>query len=178
MDKKLSDNEIVKALECCANFSTQKDCDLCPIGVIKCFEQENLMPQFALDLINRLKEGRKTFFRIAKQRNEEKRELQKKIDELKEKTTDLHLDKQELMNEISEHKNAHERLNEAYVNLNNLYQQAVKETAKEIFEKLLGYMGSQQQFCIVDEEHKTLIDCDKLFDFVGNLAKEKGVEVE
>ena len=47
------------------------------------------------------------------------------------------------------------------------------DTAKEIFEKLLGYIGSQQQFCIVDEEHKTLIDCDKLFDFVGNLAKEK-----
>ena len=81
-EKKLTDEEIVKALECCANFSTQKDCDLCPIGVIKCFEQENLMPQLALDLINRLKEGRKTFFRIAKQRNEEKRELQKKIEEL------------------------------------------------------------------------------------------------
>lgn len=31
---------------------------------------------------------------------------------------------------------------------------------------------------LTDEEHKTLIDCDKLFDFVGNLAKEKGVEVE
>lgn len=53
-EKKLTDEEIVKALECCANFSTQKDCDLCPIGVIKCFEQENLMPQLALDLINRL----------------------------------------------------------------------------------------------------------------------------
>lgn len=52
------------------------------------------------------------------------------------------------------------------------------ECAKEIFEKLLGYIGSQQQFCIVDEEHKTLIDCDKLFDFVGKLAQEKGVEVE
>ena len=60
-----------------------------------------------------------------------------------------------------------------------LTQQAVKDTAKEIFENLLGYIGSQQQFCIVDEEHKTLIDCDKLFDFVGNLAKERyGVEVE
>ena len=52
------------------------------------------------------------------------------------------------------------------------------DTAREIFEKLLGYIGSQQQFCIVDEEHKTLIDCDKLFNFVGNLAKEKyGVDL-
>ena len=56
---------------------------------------------------------------------------------MKEKTTDLHLDKQELMNEISEHKNAHERLNEAYINLNNLYQQAVKDTAKEILTELI-----------------------------------------
>ena len=52
------------------------------------------------------------------------------------------------------------------------------DTAKEIFEKLLGWIGSQQQFCVVDEEHKTLIDCDKLFNFVGNLAKEKyGVDL-
>ena len=66
-------------------------------------------------------------------------EKQKQVDELKEKTTDLHLDKQELMNEISEHKNAHERLNEAYVNLNNLYQQAVKDTAKEIYAQVLEW---------------------------------------
>ena len=57
-------------------------------------------------------------------------------------------------------------------------RQAVKDAAKEIFERVFGYMGSQQQFCIVNEEHKTLIDCDKLFDFVGKLAKEKGVELE
>ena len=54
-----------------------------------------------------------------------------------------------------------------------LIEKIKSDTSKEIFEKLLGYIGSRQQFCIVDEEHKTLIDCDKLFDFVGNLAKEK-----
>ena len=54
-EKKLTDEEIVKALECCANGGSQKDCELCPIGIIKCFEQENLMPQLALDLINRQK---------------------------------------------------------------------------------------------------------------------------
>lgn len=57
-------------------------------------------------------------------------------------------------------------------------KQAVKDTTKEIFEKLLNYIGSQQQFCIVNDGHKTLIDCDKLFEFVGKLAQEKGVEVE
>lgn len=56
--------------------------------------------------------------------------------------------------------------------------QAVKDTAKEIFEKLFGFMGSKQKFVIVNDDHKTLIDCDELFSFVGQLAKEKGVEVE
>lgn len=54
----------------------------------------------------------------------------------------------------------------------------VKKTAEEIFEKLLGYMGTNQKFCIVDDEHKTLIDCDKLFEFVGRLGEEYEVKLE
>ena len=61
--------------------------------------------------------------------------------------------------------------------INDMAIIARKETA-EIFHKLFSYIGSQQLFCIVDEDHKTLIDCDKLFEFVGNLAKQFGVEVE
>lgn len=53
-----------------------------------------------------------------------------------------------------------------------------KQTQRDIFEKLFSYIGSQQQFCIVNDDYKTLIDCDKLFEFVGNLAKQYGVEVE
>lgn len=53
-----------------------------------------------------------------------------------------------------------------------------KQTQRDIFEKLFSYIGSQQQFCIVNDNYKTLIDCDKLFEFVGNLAKQYGVEVE
>ena len=195
-EKKLTDEEIVKALECCANGGSQKDCDLCPIGVIKCFEQENLMPQLALDLINRLKEGRKTFFRIAKQRNEEKRELEKKVEELQTEIERLKEENEYLdmvaKQALTGYQNTQVQVDELTEKLGKVLsgikadellvakgiEQAVKDTAKEIFEKLLGYMGSQQQFCIVDEEHKTLIDCDKLFDFVGKLAKEKGVEVE
>jgi hypothetical protein len=64
------------------------------------------------------------------------------------------------------------------MNFYNAGYRKESDTAREIFEKLLCYIGSQQQFCIVDEEHKTLIDCDKLFDFVGNLAKEEyGVDL-
>lgn len=53
-----------------------------------------------------------------------------------------------------------------------------RKTATEIIDKIFSYIGGQQQFCIVDDGHKTLIDCDKLFEFVGNLAKQYGVEVE
>jgi chromosome segregation ATPase len=95
-------------------------------------------------------------------------ELQKQVDELKAENA--------ILNKQVDRKDKAivREMNIGYEN----ERQTVKDTAKEIFEKLLGYIGSQQQFCIVDEEHKTLIDCDKLFDFVGNLAKEKGVEVE
>ena len=65
-------------------------------------------------------------------------EQKEEIERLTGENTDLHLDKQELMNEISEHKNAYARLNDAYVNLNNLYQQAVKDTAKEILHEEFG----------------------------------------
>ena len=61
----------------------------------------------------------------------ENAELQKQVDVLKEQNMDLQLDKQDLLNKISEHENAYKRLDEAYVNLNNLYQQAGKETAKK-----------------------------------------------
>ena len=44
-------------------------------------------------------------------------EQKAEIDKLKEQNMGLHLDKQELMNELSEHKNAYARLDEAYDNL-------------------------------------------------------------
>lgn len=67
--------------------------------------------------------------------NQKNAELQKQVDELTDKNMELRLNAIDLMNEISEHKNDYARLNEAYVNLNNLYQQAVKDTAKEIWKK-------------------------------------------
>ena len=85
-------------------------------------------------------------------RDRENAELQKQVDDLTKKCSEIYWFKQ--------------------------YEKAEKDTAKEIFEKLLGFMGSKQKFVIVNDDHKTLIDCDELFGFVGRLAKEKGVEVE
>lgn len=53
-----------------------------------------------------------------------------------------------------------------------------KETVKKIIEELLGYIGSNQKFCVVDDERFELIRSDKLFDFVGDLAKKYGVNLE
>jgi hypothetical protein len=85
------------------------------------------------------------------------------------------------LNEKKDFKYAQEQIGRFIVQVDLLKKELAKkesDTAREIFEKLLCYIGRQQQFCIVDEEHKTLIDCDKLFDFVGNLAKEEyGVDL-
>ena len=58
-DKKLSDNEIIKALECCAvdsNGGKSSDCKNCPLNYLQdadCFYF--IIQQNALDLINRQK---------------------------------------------------------------------------------------------------------------------------
>ena len=202
MDKKLSDNEIVKALDndcLCVVYGV--DCESCPLREKDC----KILPEAIKDLIHRLQgenkqlkcdsyrtswkakfleakaeierlTERETFLENAWKTSREstqtveialkanrarEEELQKQVDELTDK-----------LGKVLSGIKADELLVAKGI------EQAVKDTAKEIFEKLLGYIGSQQQFCIVDEEHKTLIDCDKLFDFVGKLAKEKGVEVE
>ena len=191
VEKKLTDEAIVKALECCANWDGQKDCDLCPIGVIKCFEQENLMPQLALDLINRLKEGRKTFFRIAKQRNEEKRELEKKIDEqqaeierLKEENFVLYRDRftkkelddiadfrvkkatAELQKQVDGLKASREiEINELHEQHAIVAEEIKKDTAKEIFTDLL-------------KEFSIRKSCGNAEVVVREMANRKGVEVE
>lgn len=91
-------------------------------------------------------------------------ELQKQVYKLKRKNTDLCLDKQDLMNEISEHKNAYARLNEAYVNLNKLYEQAIKDTAKEICDLILEHWQGHD-----------LVECDWL---IVAISKKYGVDMK
>jgi hypothetical protein len=55
-ERKLTDNEVIKALECCASSNTSIACKGCPFdesGV--CCEQENAVLKVALVLINRQK---------------------------------------------------------------------------------------------------------------------------
>lgn len=50
-DKKLTDAEVKKALECCSTYHDVSSCQNCPLDG-KC--EPNLLEQYALDLINRL----------------------------------------------------------------------------------------------------------------------------
>ncbi len=52
-----------------------------------------------------------------------------------------------------------------------------KATANEIIEKLLGYLGSNQKFVIVNDNRTTWVDCEKLFAYIEETAKEYGLEV-
>lgn len=87
--------------------------------------------------------------------------LEKEILELKAQCAELDADNIRIHNNLAVYRNS-----------------VKKETAKEIIQDLLGYIGTCQQFCIVNDGHKTLIDCDKLFGFIEELAKKYGVVVE
>ena len=52
-DKKLTDNEIIKALECCSK-PVSENCKECPLCSTDCMEVD--IEKLALDLINRLQE--------------------------------------------------------------------------------------------------------------------------
>lgn len=52
----MTDNEIIKALECCTKGTTSDVCDDCPLRTTDiCTEEENGVLKLALDLINRQK---------------------------------------------------------------------------------------------------------------------------
>ena len=57
-------------------------------------------------------------------------------------------------------------------------QEERKETAEKFYDKVMSFIGSNQKFWIVDEEHITIIQVDKLFDFVMETAKQLGVEIK
>ena len=114
-EKKLTDEEIVKAILQSIEYSK----------TITYFDEwgncKSIMMTDILEFINRLKEGRKTFFRIAKQRNEEKRELQKKIDEQQAEIEELR--KAKVIHETVDY--CYEYLKDAQAEIERLSKKAV-----------------------------------------------------
>lgn len=56
-EKELTDYEIIKAMEICANWNSMSNCKDCPIGLDACCENQNGFAKYALDLIRRLQYG-------------------------------------------------------------------------------------------------------------------------
>lgn len=55
-DKKFTDEEIIKALECCLSTTTEKACIKCPFNKNNlCDKDQWALERYALDLINRQK---------------------------------------------------------------------------------------------------------------------------
>ena len=136
--KKLTDEEIVKALKCCT-VDDVTDCENCPLLRESC----DIIRKYALDLINRLQK--------------ENTELQKQLDELK---------------------NAYNDLLETCRNCDTT--QAVKNTAKEIFEKVFETLCCFTTQGKSKEYAEGFIDClEEVDKRLQTLAKERyGVEVD
>ena len=60
---------------------------------------------------------------------------------------------------------------------NKAVEEACRQTAKEIFQEVLGFAGSHQEFTIVNDDHRTLLDCDKLFAKIEAFVKKYGVDI-
>jgi regulator of replication initiation timing len=156
--KKLTDDEIVKALECCSGSITADACKGCPLslsngGVEACYYDDTILEKYALDLINRQKdeiERLKKRHGVALLRNDdldlENYELKKQVDELKERAK-IDLENERNWGKIQT-------------------KQAVKDTAKEIYDKCIAIdkaTGCKGFVCI---------------EAIAELAKGKGAEVE
>ena len=141
-DKKLTDGEIVKALECCCGGLTSDWCDKCPMNVTKECDKDLLaLEKLALDLINRLQaKAIKEQNKNSKLRNERNR-LQAQNKDLAETIHNLTLEKDALFDKAEELKAEIERLktnlNVELENFATEYDNKIKaEAYKEFAERL------------------------------------------
>ena len=119
-DKKLTDNEIIKALECCSCETIIYCEDQCPFYK-KCMKDEQLS-KYALDLITRLQAQNKDLAETVHNLTIEKDALFDKAEELKAEIEKLKTNLNvELENFATEYDN-------------EIKAEAYKEFAKEIFE--------------------------------------------
>ena len=146
MEKKLTDDEIVKALECCTiNYPS---CEGCPLyNDINCATKAT---ENAVDLIHRLRdenEGLKKLVKVLEDVKEtllgERKEQKAKIERQDKEYIELDLEARELrtkVDELTAFKN--EAISMSLYGKGRKdgeevgYQQAVKDTAREIYDKV------------------------------------------
>ena len=112
-EKKLTDEEIVKAMEICANWNSMSNCKDCPIGLDTCCENQNGFAKYALDLIRRLQYGYSSASKASEEWREKYEKERKENAEYEQKLDDGELVSKDWHDEQVGHANEEiERLTE------------------------------------------------------------------
>ena len=178
-DKKLTDNEIVKALECCRYNDLKKACKKCPFD-----KEEHCLDAIlnsALDLINHLQaKAIKEQNKNSKLRNERNR-LQAQNKDLAETVHNLTIEKDALFDKAEELKAEIERLktnlNVELENFATEYDNKIKSEAyKEFAERLKNEIINDTAYACDITQHSGYYDYQiKIGDipeYIDNLVKE------
>jgi septal ring factor EnvC (AmiA/AmiB activator) len=167
-EKKPTDEEIVKALEFAI---AQKEADWIGYWNEK-YQWIEFPMKDVLELINRLKKGRKTFFRLAKQRYEEKRELENKVEEQKAEIERLTEEKWQAQDDLDNYSAMYQEEVKANAELQKKVDECenrvsaayelgykesklsiVKDTAKEIADWLITTESNKEDLAKIIKEH-------------------------
>ena len=146
----ITDEEIVKALECCkqkGGKDTCKYCYTCPAsvwdfedGITECNVD---LFQKAINLIHRLQSDLETCSNIEKQEKETNAELRQEIERLKEEKKTLVWINQSLKKQVDELKQENSILSVTVELQDNAIEQAVKDAAKEILDEVSKHFGGK-----------------------------------
>lgn len=176
MENKLTDEEIVKALECCMRNEEENSwayCAGCPVGGCEnedIVENTDYLVRGAIDLIHRLQDENKRLKKQLKSLQEDmKLEVgirNKEIERLNKENDQLVIEKRIIKDQKYE---ALQKLDEMTNKCNEIYwfkhyEQAEKDTAKEILQELYDQ---------IDENTPKWVGVQ-----IKIIAKRKGVEVE
>lgn len=94
----MTDNEIIKALECCVKTEFISDCAKCEMFAFDC---KDILIENALDLINRIQDEKQTLINGQETLQNTIVEQKAEIESLKHRKTELQIRNQELQHEKS-----------------------------------------------------------------------------
>ena len=160
MNVGMTDEQIVKALECCSSALTGEACEKCPLRG-ECVSKSNTIEELALDLIQRQKAE-------IERLTEYNANLNGMCLEFTDKNTELQKQVDELIEELCETRICATVLSEKL----KAKEQAVKDTAKEIYSEI----GDDDILVIGTQEYGKIevVPLERLQEII----RSKGVEVE
>lgn len=168
-ENKLTDEEIVKAMEICANWNSMSNCKDCPIGLDVCCENQNGFAKHALNLIHRLQEEIERLTEDCESADAVLEAQGHLIDLIKK-------DKVELQKQVeyweSETKIARRDIDEAE-RLRKIQQERGDALYKQVMEGIQDYEKLQKQVDELKESAKLDLKREKKW---GKLMKEQAVK--